>query len=71
MAKGKIGIAVDGGIRRGSDIFKALALGAEYCFVGRIPVWGLVVRTLYSSESRVLLLTNSDFFSLSTKVRPV
>ncbi|KAL0264087.1 hypothetical protein SLS55_000031 [Diplodia seriata] len=35
VAKGKIGIAVDGGIRRGSDIFKALALGADYCFVGR------------------------------------
>ena len=46
VAKGKIGIAVDGGIRRGSDIFKALALGADYCFVGRVAVWGLVVRTL-------------------------
>ncbi|KAK4619674.1 Oxidase FUB9 [Fulvia fulva] len=32
---------VDGGNRRGSDIFKALALGASFCFVGRIPIWGL------------------------------
>lgn len=42
-AKGKIPIAVDGGIRRGSDIFKALALGANYCFVGRLALWGLAV----------------------------
>ncbi|KZL68651.1 fmn-dependent dehydrogenase family protein [Colletotrichum incanum] len=41
FAAGKIPIAVDGGIRRGTDIFKALALGASHCFVGRIPIWGL------------------------------
>ncbi|KAH8680637.1 (S)-2-hydroxy-acid oxidase [Xylariales sp. PMI_506] len=41
VAAGKIPIAVDGGIRRGSDIFKALAMGATHCFVGRIPIWGL------------------------------
>ena len=46
IAKGRIGIAVDGGIRQGSDIFKALALGADHCFVGRIPIWGLGVRFL-------------------------
>ncbi|KAF5860515.1 hypothetical protein ETB97_001415 [Aspergillus alliaceus] len=41
VAKGRIRIAVDGGIRRGSDIFKALAMGAQHCFLGRIPIWGL------------------------------
>lgn len=44
IARGRIQIAVDGGIRRGTDIFKALALGAQYCFVGRIAIWGLAVR---------------------------
>ncbi|KAI8685232.1 (S)-2-hydroxy-acid oxidase [Fusarium keratoplasticum] len=44
VAKGKIPIGVDGGIRRGSDIFKAIALGADFCFVGRIPVWGLAYK---------------------------
>lgn len=41
IARGRIQIAVDGGIRRGTDIFKALALGAQYCFIGRIAIWGL------------------------------
>lgn len=44
VASNKIKIAVDGGIRRGSDIFKAIALGADFCFAGRVPIWGLAVR---------------------------
>ncbi|KAE9377842.1 FMN-dependent dehydrogenase family protein [Stipitochalara longipes BDJ] len=45
VAAGKIPIAIDGGIRRGTDIFKALALGACFCFVGRVPIWGLAAST--------------------------
>ena len=43
VARGKIPIAFDGGIRRGTDIFKALAMGADFCFAGRIAIWGLGV----------------------------
>lgn len=46
VAAGRIQIAVDGGIRRGSDIFKAIALRAQHCFVGRIPIWGLAVSSV-------------------------
>lgn len=40
-AQGRIRIHVDGGIRSGTDMFKAIALGAEYCWVGRPIFWGL------------------------------
>jgi len=34
-------VIVDGGFRRGTDIFKALALGATAVGVGRPYIWGL------------------------------
>jgi 4-hydroxymandelate oxidase len=40
-AAGKIPVLVDGGIRRGTDIFKALALGATAVGIGRPEAWGL------------------------------
>jgi 4-hydroxymandelate oxidase len=36
-------VYVDGGIRRGSDVFKAIALGARAVLVGRPILWGLTV----------------------------
>ena len=38
---GRIPVLVDGGFRRGTDIFKALALGARAVLIGRPYVWGL------------------------------
>ncbi len=38
---GKASIIVDGGVRRGSDIAKAVALGAEAVILGRAPLYGL------------------------------
>ena len=38
---GRIPVLVDGGFRRGSDILKALAIGAQAVLVGRAPLWGL------------------------------
>lgn len=33
----------DSGVRSASDVFKALALGAKFVFVGRLWVWGLSI----------------------------
>lgn len=38
---GRVPVLVDGGFRRGTDIFKALALGATAVLVGRPACWGL------------------------------
>ena len=37
----KIPVHVDGGIRHGSEVFKALALGADFVWIGRPVLWGL------------------------------
>ncbi len=39
--RGRIDVLMDGGIRRGSDIVKALVLGARAVLVGRAYAWGL------------------------------
>ncbi|WVQ72874.1 hypothetical protein IAR50_002435 [Cryptococcus sp. DSM 104548] len=46
---GRIPVHFDGGIRRGADIFKALALGADHVFVGRAVLYGLA----YNGEAGV------------------
>jgi isopentenyl diphosphate isomerase/L-lactate dehydrogenase-like FMN-dependent dehydrogenase len=40
---GRVEVLVDGGIRRGADVVKALALGARAVLVGRPVLWGLAV----------------------------
>ena len=41
---GRIEVFVDGGVRRGTDVVKALALGARAVLAGRAPLWGLAAR---------------------------
>jgi L-lactate dehydrogenase (cytochrome) len=40
---GRIPVLLDGGVRRGSDVVKALALGARACLVARPQLWGLAI----------------------------
>ena len=39
--KNRVPVFVDGGVRRGTDVFKALALGAKGVGIGRPYLWGL------------------------------
>jgi 4-hydroxymandelate oxidase len=41
VAKGKVPIIFDSGVRRGTDIVKALAMGATAVEIGRPYLWGL------------------------------
>ncbi len=40
-AKGRVPVLLDGGVRNGADIYKALALGAAGVGIGRPYIWGL------------------------------
>jgi 4-hydroxymandelate oxidase len=56
---GRIPVLVDGGVRRGTDVFKALALGASAVGIGRPYIWGLSAFGQPGVE-RVLDIVNSE-----------
>ena len=39
--QGQVELYLDGGITRGTDVVKAIALGADACLIGRSHLWGL------------------------------
>jgi len=67
---GKMPVLLDGGVRRGGDVVKALALGATACLIGRPHLWGAAVAgeqgvarvlEIYRSElERVMALCGWD-----------
>jgi isopentenyl diphosphate isomerase/L-lactate dehydrogenase-like FMN-dependent dehydrogenase len=56
---GRCEVFLDGGVRRGADALKALALGARGVFVGRPALWGLAVDGAAGVE-RVLTLLRDE-----------
>eukprot|EP00188_Purpureofilum_apyrenoidigerum_P003356 Plantae.Rhodophyta-Purpureofilum_apyrenoidigerum.ctg34837.p1 GENE.Plantae.Rhodophyta-Purpureofilum_apyrenoidigerum.ctg34837~~Plantae.Rhodophyta-Purpureofilum_apyrenoidigerum.ctg34837.p1 ORF type:complete len:429 (+),score=73.99 Plantae.Rhodophyta-Purpureofilum_apyrenoidigerum.ctg34837:117-1289(+) len=59
-AQGRVPVFVDSGVRRGTDIVKALALGAKGVMIGRPVVWGLSVAG-EAGVSYVLDLLKNEF----------
>jgi (S)-2-hydroxy-acid oxidase len=62
--KGRVPVLLDGGVRRGTDVFKALALGASAVGIGRPQIWGLApygqagveaILDIYARELRAIM----------------
>lgn len=59
----RIPVHVDGGIRHGTDIFKAIALGADFCWIGRPVLWALAYKGQLGVELCLRIL--EDEFKLA------
>ncbi|NXA14937.1 HAOX1 oxidase, partial [Sapayoa aenigma] len=58
--EGKVEVFLDGGVRRGTDVLKALALGARAVFVGRPLLWGLAYQGEEGAK-QVLQMLKEEF----------
>ena len=64
---GKIPVLIDGGVRRGTDVLKALALGATAVGIGRPYVWGLAAFG-EAGVDRVLEILDNEFITIMRQV---
>ncbi|XP_006861367.1 PREDICTED: hydroxyacid oxidase 2 [Chrysochloris asiatica] len=58
--QGKIEVYLDGGVRTGNDVLKALALGAKCVFIGRPILWGLAYKGEHGVQE-VLNILKKEF----------
>jgi L-lactate dehydrogenase (cytochrome) len=69
---GRTDLIIDGGIRRGTDILKALALGASACTTGRVGLYGLAAGGEAGATRALQLLRTEyerDMMLLGTRTR--
>ena len=59
--QGRVEVYMDGGVRQGTDVLKALAVGAKAVFIGRPVLWGLACK---------VLMWLSKLSSLDTRTAP-
>jgi isopentenyl diphosphate isomerase/L-lactate dehydrogenase-like FMN-dependent dehydrogenase len=62
---GRIPVLIDGGIRRGTDVAVALALGAQAVLVGRPVLWGLVLDGEAGARRALEMLTEELHLALA------
>lgn len=66
---------IDGGITLGTDVLKALAIGADMVFIGRPIIWGLAVKGQEGVEEVLSLLKteleNAMMFSGTSTVNKI
>ena len=63
--QGRVEVYLDGGVRLGTDVFKALALGARAVFVGRPALWGLAYQVSY------FIFMPEVYISVETPLQPI
>ena len=64
---GRVPVMIDGGVRRGTDVLKALALGASAVGIGRPYVWGLAAFG-EAGVDRVLEILDNEFITIMRQV---
>lgn len=67
---GRCEVYLDGGVRRGTDVLKALALGARAVFVGRPVLWGLAVSGAAGARHVLALLHEELELAMALAGRP-
>jgi 4-hydroxymandelate oxidase len=67
---GRVPILLDGGIRRGTDVLKALALGAQAVLVGRPSLYGLAMGGASGVEAVLNILRNELEMAMALTGRP-
>jgi isopentenyl diphosphate isomerase/L-lactate dehydrogenase-like FMN-dependent dehydrogenase len=67
---GRCEVYLDGGVRRGTDALKALALGARAVFVGRPILWGLAADGAAGAQHALELLRDELSLAMALAGRP-
>ncbi len=68
--RGRVPVLVDGGIRRGTDIMKALALGATAVLIGRPAVYGLTAQGAEGVAHVITILRRELEMAMALSGRP-
>jgi len=69
-ADGRCEIYLDGGVRRGTDVLKALALGARAVMIGRPILWGLAVSGAAGALDVLSILQRELVWAMALSGRP-
>ncbi len=67
---GKADVILDGGVRRGRDVVKAVALGAKACMIGRPLVYGLAALGARGADTAIKILRDEIDSTLALLGRP-
>jgi isopentenyl diphosphate isomerase/L-lactate dehydrogenase-like FMN-dependent dehydrogenase len=70
VVAGRCEVYFDGGIRRGTDILKALALGARAVLIGRPVLWGLAVNGTEGANDVLEILRKELELAMALSGRP-